>query len=165
MPLLSGVTLYTPRGSAISAYFQLTWSDHGFTASQVNTINSQFLQIYSSAGLVADGNSPAYNCHSYAWYSQSYLQNEFWISNPSRYMSDGSYSPCYSTPGAKIYYNNLTTGLEGSHSGIVIGYAPNYITVQSKWGACGFFTHEEEDCPYYYDATLRGEEVTITYYA
>lgn len=165
LPLLSSTTLYTPRGSAISAYFRLTWSDHGLTETAVNTLNNQALLTYPSAELITDGNSPSYNCHSYAWYSQLYLQNEFWINNPTRYMSDGSYAPCYPTPGAKIYYNNLTTGLNGAHSGIVVRYTTDGIFIQSKWGALGLFIHAVEDCPYYSDALLRGEEVTITYYA
>ncbi|NCE63148.1 hypothetical protein D1159_00785 [Pseudoflavonifractor sp. 524-17] len=40
--------------------------------------------------------TPSYNCHSYAWYSQS-ISNNYWINDPKPYMNDGSYSK-YASP-------------------------------------------------------------------
>lgn len=88
-----------------------------------------------------------YNCHSYAWYSQS-PSNKHWMNNPALYMSDGSYYKAGGSPrtGMKAFWIN------GSHSGIVtsINYSGGTHTyyVTSKWGMCGLYEHGIWNCPY-----------------
>lgn len=88
-----------------------------------------------------------YNCHSYAWYSQT-TTNKHWMNDPSAYMTDGSYYRNTTSPrvGMKAYWPT------GGHSGVVsrIEYVNGshifYIT--SKWGDYGLYEHVTTDCPY-----------------
>lgn len=81
-----------------------------------------------------------YNCHSYAWYVAS-NSNQYWMDDPSPYMSDGSYSKTSSPSSNKrIYYN-------GTHSGIMI----DSTKVKSKWGNMGVFNHHINSVPSDYD--------------
>lgn len=83
-----------------------------------------------------------YNCHSFAWYSQSY-SNGYWMNDPSKYMSDGSYKKGGYKVGNIIYY-------KGVHSGVVsnvkVGYSGCYV--KSKWGLYGVYNHFYNYCPY-----------------
>lgn len=102
-----------------------------------------------------------YNCHSYAWYSTS-SSNEYWINDPSVYMSDGSYKKVYSgsvskainsygvKSSSKVYYANNT------HSALFIddpssGTALGKLKVRSKWGQLGVFEHTVTNVPSGYD--------------
>jgi len=111
--------------------------------------NELALSLYPNATLLSDSTSN-YNCHSYAWYSDS-TSNIYWMSNPSAYMTDGSYTqytgaPVAAAPGYRMYYNY------GDHSAIiyVAGPVPSYsdITVISKWGPGPLMMHKASDSPY-----------------
>ena len=107
--------------------------------------------------LVSPGNC-SYNCHSYAWYSQS-KDNKYWINDPSPYMRDGSYSRVtggsinssaeYAKSGDIIVYGGM------SHSAIIVenggGEPLATRTMISKWGQYGVFRHRGSQVP-------RGEE-------
>lgn len=95
-----------------------------------------------------------YNCHSYAWYSQS-TNNNKWMNNPRAYMTDGSYNYT-NNPGVNnrvVYFDGYGT-LE--HSAIVkerlSGPSQNnfldMVVVESKWGMLGLYKHNGMDCPY-----------------
>ncbi|MDR0267294.1 SMI1/KNR4 family protein [Paenibacillus sp.] len=91
-----------------------------------------------------------YNCHSYAWYSDS-TSNTYWMNDPSRYMTDGSYSSFTNLinagSGTRVYYDN------GEHSGIVYEAggplaSTKKLKVISKWGMAPLMKHRAEYSPY-----------------
>lgn len=108
--------------------------------------------------------SSKYNCHSYAWYSQS-TKNPYWMNDPTKYYTDGSYYEvalpqvgdiiCYfddnNTPNDKSDDENIHSGvvasLNGQMANDVCGNA-NIVNVTSKWGSCGLYLHNGVDCPY-----------------
>ena len=139
-------TVETPNGSEVDAYYNLTWSNHGTSYAEVYAIDQQFLATYPSASIVANP-SPSYNCHSYAWHSQS-TSNKYWIDDPSLYMTDGSYSGCVVAIGCKVFYDS-TNDLY-NHSGVTTGLPSggNPSVVTSKWGCHSLFSHYVDDCPY-----------------
>ena len=141
----SDATVKTPAGSTVSAYYNASWSDHGTTYADTYAIDKQFLATYPSASIVAPPN-PAYNCHSYAWYSQS-TSNKYWIDDPSLYMTDGSYSSSGVSVGCKVFYRSENSLY--NHSGITTSLTsgkPSVVT--SKWGFHSLFKHNVDDCPY-----------------
>ena len=147
------VTVYTPNNSAVTAIYGRTWNDTNMTQVAANAASTTLLAVYSSASILAPA-SPSYNCHSYAWYSQT-TSNQYWINNPSAYMTDGSYSGLsFSSSGCKIYYacpGVYSYETSNGHSGIVTvpNMAINSIVVVSKWGPLALFSHNANDCPYY----------------
>lgn len=93
-----------------------------------------------------------YNCHSYAWYSQS-IFNTWWMDwrwdkpDYRQYFKDRFVEKRYNIEvGYKIYYETYMQ----EHSGIVDytdgTYENTYII--SKWGDGGLYIHKIEDCPY-----------------
>ena len=148
--VLTTTDITTPNGSFVEAVKGYTWLDHGVYSGQASVINNNFCSTYETAILI-DPISPSYNCHSYAWYSQS-TSNEYWISgdkiNP--YLTDGSYDPV-TTPSLalKVVYRNAS-GFAGHSANY--SYYNTFIQksfVVSKWGYYGVFYHELTDCPYY----------------
>ena len=140
----------TPNESYVGATKGYTWLDHGVYSGQAEVINDNFCSVYDTA-ISIDPISPSYNCHSYAWYSQS-TSNEYWISGDDiyPYLEDGSYSPVLTPSLAlKVVYRNAN-GFAG-HSARY-SYYNTFIQksfVVSKWGYYGVFYHELTDCPYY----------------
>lgn len=146
------VTLFTPSGSPVLAYKDLTWADHNTTFQDAKNKQNELHSKYTSTVLVANV-SPTYNCHSYAWYRQS-TNNQYWIDNPGKYMEDGSYMNITEwTTSAKVYYDNSWLAeIKGypsyayDHSGIAL---VSENTIRSKWGCNACFDHNITDCPYY----------------
>src|SRR5690554_6400547 len=66
-------TVYTPRGTAVSAY-QMNWE---MTSSEIQQLNNYVASNYPNAIRVRDA-TRKYNCHSYAWHNQS-SNNNIWI--------------------------------------------------------------------------------------
>ena len=152
-------TIYTPNGTAIFAgEIQNEWS-----ADEIRELNRKQEQAFPYAWKIREP-SRRYNCHSYAWYSQS-PGNTIWIGfqeiyqdEYKKYWEDGSYVAIttvtgdinaipYAAPaGAKVFYNN------GNHSAIKAGTH----TFVSKWGNMGLYEHIPDDCPYISDS--------VTYY-
>ena len=157
--------IYTPNGSIVEfAYYR------------ENTISDELIIDYHNAvldlvdTLTEDDYilpaSTAYNCHSYAWYEQDPLLNNYWINFPTTYIEDLSYWEvddvrpgdiiCYWSEG-EIYINDVKTyGYYISHSGIVLsGNIDVYdnstlsnINLISKWGNYGVYTYNGNECPY-----------------
>lgn len=99
---------------------------------------------YPKAAVVS-GINPAYNCHSYAWYSTS-TSNKYWINDPNAYMYDGSYTKQSSaSAGNKACWSGSPYPV---HSAIVRSVSGNTVTYISKWGFNGVFIHSANDCPY-----------------
>ena len=148
-------TIKTPNGTAVP---YITRACSHSTSSYHKTIDKQVADTYG-VSIVSYG-SCKYNCHSYAWYSQS-TSNSYWINNPSVYMTDGSYSKVASglntsssnvASGDRVFYGTTSSP---SHSGIFTSSATGEPiatrTVKSKWGECGVFKHSVSNVPSIYD--------------
>ena len=114
---------------------------------------------YPNAVQVHSAN-PNYNCHSYAWYSQS-TENPYWINSPDIYYSEQDQSYVEVTDGPRpgdiiCYYNMYGDNI---HSGIINdvimddelndqGYPEISIMVKSKFGEYGVYIHSLIECPY-----------------
>lgn len=135
----------TPKGSRVTAIKDQTWSDTAYTQSEVQASHNAVKSQYPSVTIIS-GISPKYNCHSYAWHSTS-TSNQYWINNPSLYISDGSYKKAsVYRVGSKLTYTSNNTII---HSGIISGVSDNHLTyVTSKWGLMGVYKHLYYDCPY-----------------
>jgi len=134
---------YTPNGTRVQFIYNLTWADHGITAEYADQLNEEYKLRYKNATPKREEN-PAYNCHSYAWYSTS-SGNLYWLNGgyAAYYMSDGSYTEVTSAKsGDKVWYGS------SDHSAIVSSVSGGTVTVISKWGALGLFEHSVEHCPY-----------------
>ena len=131
---------YTPNGSRVQFMYNLTWADHGITASYADSQNENFKAMFPNATPIRE-EDPTYNCHSYAWYSTS-TGNRYWLQRNGAYtyISDGSYTKTSSPrSGDKVWY-----GSADDHSAIYYGNSK----VTSKWGALGLFRHDVSYCPY-----------------
>ena len=62
---MTQTTVKTPKGTAVSAYKGLTWSDHGVTKATAVAQRNDLESTYTNATRITDVD-PAYNCHSYA---------------------------------------------------------------------------------------------------
>ncbi len=130
----------TPKGSVVLVYDNLTWDNFTVTYSECYDYSIDAQTVYGATLL--RNPSPAYNCHSYAWYSTS-ENNHYWMNNPERYILDGSYIPGTATVGNKITYKSSNGTY--THSGIMTSSG----TVTSKWGPSGLLEHGVYSCPYY----------------
>ncbi len=142
-PQWSRVYVYTPAGSAVAAVLGMTTALIEEYVDE-ETKEAYYAKAFPNAIKLRDATSD-YNCHSYAWYSQS-ASNKYWIVNPGVYMIDGSYIQV-ATPyvGDVVMYEN-TTLLEPDryvHSAIV-----STVECVSKWGPYGLYRHSLEECPY-----------------
>lgn len=135
-------TVYTPKGSAVSVLIR----GEELSASQKASMDTYMAQTYPRATKLQTATTN-YNCHSYAWYSQS-TSNIYWMNDPSKYMSDGSYIKVGFTPtaaGQKMYYP-----VSGGHSAVVYTASSNIWNVvpTSKWGSYGLYRHKYGIDPY-----------------
>lgn len=137
--------VYTPKNTRVQALYNRTWADAGVSEQEANAANQSMLSTYPSARLLRSAN-PAYNCHSYTWYSTS-SSNKYWINDPAAYTTDGSYYASFSKSPNKITYTALSSD-SIIHSGIVTSSGEQATVVTSKWGALGLFSHNSSDCPY-----------------
>ncbi len=133
----------TPNGSSVQTYYNRSPE---LTATEINQMKQQMASSYPNATYLRPA-TVKYNCHSYAWHSQS-TSNKHWMNDPSKYMSDGSYYRYTTSPrtGMKAFWYT------GGHSGIVSkitysGGVNKYYTT-SKWGAYGLYEHPYNNCPY-----------------
>lgn len=142
-PYYSQSYVTTPKGSSVATFKDATWADRGYTADYAAALQQSIMQSFPYATLLSPMN-PSYNCHSYTWYSTS-TSNTHWMDSASKYMTDGSYTSGTAKVGSKVDYG------AGNHSGIVTyvggGGGPN-VTVKSKWGFYGVFSHNIVDSPY-----------------
>ncbi|MBE9917792.1 hypothetical protein G8C92_27710 [Paenibacillus donghaensis] len=138
-------TVKTPKGSSVPVIIR----GEELTSTQRTQLNNQYTNAYPNATFVSTSTSN-YNCHSYAWYSDS-TSNTYWMNDPSRYMTDGSYSSftnlINAVIGTRVYYDN------GEHSGIVYQAggplaSSKYLKVISKWGMAPLMKHQADYSPY-----------------
>lgn len=173
-------TVYTPKASAVNVFLmeaaRVWWAADGgksanpydvtddFPSSYKTMMNQQYYAIYGINPVSPP--TVKYNCHSYAWYQQS-SSNPYWMDDPSRYWTDGSYieiGRSSAVAGHKMVY--FDTYLQAAHSAIIQQHADNpnsnpvrTFTVYSKWGAYGVYQHSWAACPYYY-----GTQQTIRFF-
>ena len=129
-------TVTTPKGSLVVVWFY--YDD--FTGDEKTMLDYQVSQSYPNATRLRSA-TKFYNCHSYAWYSTS-TGNHYWMNDPSKYMSDGSYSPITPAVGRVVYYKN-------EHSAIISSISGSNVYVTSKWGQLGLYRHLESYGPYH----------------
>lgn len=135
--------LKTPNGSNVYGIRDFTWNDHDIPSySAALSLCEEALDRFPGSTLVANP-APDFNCHAYAWHSQTSI---YWINDPSPYIRDGSYVRCYNAQvGSKITYQ-MSGDSSYEHSGRITGTGG---IVTSKWGALGVFRHSIQSCPYY----------------
>ncbi len=145
--------VYTPNDTAVYVFEKR--EGILFNPSQYDTISDA---IFPQNTRLSSA-TRKYNCHSYAWYSQSTSNNKWWMNDPSAYYTDGSYTEVFSPQAGDIicYFDDNNNPV---HSGIVVqvlGYADNSICgtaskyiVESKWGEYGLYQHRGDRCPYPY---------------
>lgn len=136
------VYITTPMGNSIQA---LEFVGLDYNALQKSIMHSEVTSVYQICSYVSPA-SARYNCHSYAWYSQS-ENNPYWINHPycDVYMTEGGYNGVSTAAaGDKIHW------CAGDHSGIIVGVgtqAGNMVVI-SKYGHYGVYTAYVEDVPY-----------------
>jgi hypothetical protein len=140
----------TPKGSTVATLVLKSGMD--LTSSQRTQYNNEVKKAYPSATRIAEP-TRKYNCHSYAWHSQS-TSNGHWMVDPRKYWTDGSYTlkatSAYTNtmpaagkiPGYKVVYYHPTDGYH--HSAVV--YSSTLLT--SKWGQGGLYRHKPAESPY-----------------
>lgn len=134
-------TVETPNGTRVLVYIRTELSKE-----DREKINEDVQKAYPRATLIS-GSSRKYNCHSYAWYSQS-IMNGYWMNDPTAYMTDGSYTKVTQINMANVIYY-YTSGLE--HSAVLVETSgPNVSAaiVKSKWGQGPLMQHSVRYCPY-----------------
>lgn len=136
-------TVRTPRGTPLPA-FAMTYE---LTPAQIAATDSNARSAYPQATLMRSS-SRRYNCHSYAWYSQS-TANSIWINQPAQftYWTDGSYHipPVIIPNGAKVSYcANDHSAIK--YSGSNTDYRDNFYL--SKWGSWPLMLHRWSYSPY-----------------
>jgi hypothetical protein len=151
--------VYTPKGTAVAVIVDRP----EMSAAEIAYWNSWVRSNYPFATIVAPATNK-YNCHSYAWYSQSYSTNNKWMNDPSAYWKDGSYKrwvapgvagswtgPITPPANAKMHWESA------DHSGIysysMAGHMPNgqlftVVYCISKWGSLPLMAHQATYCPY-----------------
>ena len=144
--------VYTPNGSAVTVLLRT----EGITNTNALDMDREMKGAYSGIVSIYRA-SNVFNCHSYAWYSQNYESNVYWMNDPYKYVSDLSYTR-YNEPQVGdiiVYLNSAGYNL---HSGIVVQVHEgnsngvcgdsNLVMVQSKWGDYGLYEHRGDQCPY-----------------
>ena len=157
----------TPKGNVVLAYHRTEMSSDEYDEClSIDTLFTSDIRIAVP--------TTKYNCHSYAWYSQNINTNTYWVQDPSKFYTDGSYiEVSYSQvqPRDRIVYldsvgNNIHSGIVKGTTGLspngVCGYS-NTVWVQSKWGQCGLYEHRGDQCPYTM-STYGGTAVSVKFY-
>ena len=148
--------------SAPSVPYTVKTEAHSVTTHD-NLDQMYVLSVYNVSGIRVG--SCKYNCHSYAWHSQS-VNNIYWINDPTGYTTSGNYTYVY---GGNVSSNILYSGVHmndkifyqapstaNMHSAIFIdnpysGTPLAQALVESKWGIYGVFHHRLTEVPSAYD--------------
>lgn len=129
--------------------------DGMYSVADYEVLDEMICDMIPGIQLVRNG-SHRYNCHSYAWYSQS-SANDRWIKYPTGYLNDihcerisqnqievGDLVVYYSQAGEPLH----TARVHSVESG-------NYLYI-SKWGTLGVFIHSPENVPSTYSDNGNG---------
>lgn len=161
----NGITTYaygdyvqTPNGNDV---YVRVWqsSDGDFSSSEKAALAEDVEIAYPNATLLRDA-TIKYNCHSYAWYSNSSL-NKRWMPYPGAFITDGSYpelTKITTDVGSRMVYYDTIDGSCGTptHTAIIYSYVDyprsrRTFVVESKWGSYGLYRHDSYDSPYSYN--------------
>ena len=134
----SSTYIYTYFGQALGVY-----SFPELSAQEIIDITNYYVSNYPNAEMIRPA-SAKYNCHSYAWYSQS-TSNQYWLNSHTennafqlrRYWTDDYYYATTAVDAEIVYYSS------GDHSAIPL--STSYI---SKWGQAPLMKHSPTYCPY-----------------
>jgi hypothetical protein len=143
-------SVYTPNYTAVEVIVMEAGDE--LTQEQINYFNSYVSINYPLATKLREP-TLKYNCHSYAWYSQSTSNNK-WMNqleadndpNLSKYWTDGSYEYGAGwSVGGKVFW------VLGDHSGIISSQGTPYYNniITSKWGPGPLMYHKQSYCPYF----------------
>ena len=152
---INTVLIKTPNGSNVMVY----QVNSNLSNNEILEKDQEIQIWYPEAQRISSAN-PNYNCHSYAWYNQS-DNNPYWMDDPSMYYYDKSYEEVQLEDGPRpgdimCYFNYYGVNI---HSSIVtdfcledeldeLGFPQFSVTVKSKWGSYGVYSHLSEECPY-----------------
>ena len=107
-----------------------------------------------SIGATRIGNPTAkYNCHSYAWYKKSGSVNLYWIDSIDEFIADNECSLVDSgTSSTSAQVNDIIVYLNQKnarvHSGVISAVSSSgELTVESKWGKAGVYSHRVNQVP------------------
>lgn len=139
-------TVYTPNGTPVS----VTVITEELSPYWISYWNNWVATNYPNAIRETDS-TRKYNCHSFAWHTQSASNNK-WMESPgdNTYWEDGSYVWITTTYGYGSIPSNVPNGAKVSyswddHSAIKI--SGTYF--QSKWGVAPRMVHAPHYSPYY----------------
>ncbi len=152
------VVIKTPNGSVVT-YITRTCSHS--SSNYHAQLDSEVVDTYGVT--LRYSGSCKYNCHSYAWYKQSNT-NQYWINNPSIYMTDGSYTKVFTgslstssinvSAGDRVVYGSASSPTHSAVMASATSGAPLATrTVNSKWGSLGVFSHTVSNVPSAYDTS------------
>lgn len=161
-----------------SSYVEVYETGNDMSTALINAYNNHYDSEFSDA-IRKSSATAHYNCHSYAWYSQSPSTNNYWMNDPSNYYEDNGYIEVETPRSGDIicYFDDKGTSTENDdenlHSGIVIEYYSNItsnnicgnsnkVKVISKWGPAGLYEHYGDYCPYV--STYDGDADYVKYY-
>ena len=161
-----------------SSYVEVYETGNDMSIALINAYNNHYDSEFSDA-IRKSSATAHYNCHSYAWYSQSPSTNNYWMNDPSNYYEDNGYIEVETPRSGDIicYFDDKGTSTENDdenlHSGIVIEYYSNItsnnicgnsnkVKVISKWGPAGLYEHYGDYCPYV--STYDGDADYVRYY-
>lgn len=130
----------TPNGNWVRVYKNM----YEWVYSKKLELNQKYQDLYPDATFISTS-TMAYNCFSYAFYYQS-ASNKYVMSNPSLYISDGSYARVTSPRVGDIAVYKV--GSTYNHAGVVSWVNGSNVWVCSKWGNSPLMDHEIFDCPY-----------------
>lgn len=146
-------SIYAPCGESIDCYMAI----RDFVPQCITYLDDLIFSSWGANNTKISESSGMYNCHSYAWYSQEYESNSYWISDPSEYyVNNTSYYDGFSSL-SEVEVGDLVCYYEygiNMHSAIVVDIKSetptiNDIVVQSKWGIGPLIQHDLTNSPYY----------------
>lgn len=147
----ASIVIKTPSGKVVpssSYYYDRT----ELTTNEKNEIKSSVISRYPKATILRNPTNK-YNCHSYAWYSQS-TTNKIWLNSCLTYKLDSkSYTgTLFVQANNKVVYGgDLHSGIVYNTNGDSTGYTSK---IRSKWGSGPLMEHSILYTPSSYGASV-----------
>lgn len=148
----ASIVIKTPSGKVVPSS-QYIYDRAELSSSQIASLKVYVTNTFPKATILRSATNK-YNCHSYAWYSQS-SSNKVWLNTCITYRTD---SKSYKHKLGLIKANDKIVYGGDKHSGIV--YKTNNdstgknSTVRSKWGQMPLMEHKALYVPSDYTANL-----------
>jgi len=148
-------TVLTPKNSNVEVW---KWSLYDYISNYRSTLDQYFQDAFPLATLERTS-TVKYNCHSYAWYSQS-SSNIRWMNDPTLYTLDGSYNYMGTNPstpmvGWKMIYYPFDSVVAAPVHSAILAWSSRFVPVgswevRSKWGSGPLMYHKINYSPYSY---------------